>query len=681
MCAVIRLEGCSATPFGSYLKGLGVFRLVSLQADSQARGWWDNNVFVLESILDQEALERFLLRDYKPTPVVAPWNGGSGFYDAEDAALNAIEGTLDERFAEYRTVVRLCRAIVNASVDAGGSKEHVLLSCRSVLPDSVVGWLDAVLVIGANGRLAFPPVLGTGGNDGNLDFSNNFMLRLASVLISPQKNTPIRELLQSSLMGVSTPGLQKGAAGQYDPGRAGGANQGQKIEDECPTNPWDFVLTIEGTVCWASGVYRRQGTRYGSYSCSPFTVKSSAVGYGSACEREATGTELWAPLWSRKMRYAELRTLLREGRASLGGEVARTGLDVAQAARSLGVDTSIDAFVRYSFVRRRGKSYVALPAGTFPVGYRDAGEQIREVGSIADQVRRAGIPKDCDALHRRLEQAMFEALLRGHKEAHRVREALAALGRLLRSAATRSEVPVPLRDTPGLHWVKACDARPEVRIAAALASAYDEDAEAIRWNLQRGRPKNANLRGRVGRFAWEGRDLSHRLISVLETRLKMYDVRESKQPFAGTVRVHGSDLTAFIESRLDDDLIEDLLFAFVCFDWSEKHKFLPQSADMVLPPYAAFKLLFFPDKIRPEPENDAERIPADPRLLPLVRAGRFADAAEIVSHRLWLAGLTPRGRRYSGVADPVRLGAALLVPAWDVRDAIAPKTLAASLQA
>ena len=42
-------------------------------------------------------------------------------------------------------------------------------------------WLDVCFVLGEDGP-SFFPLLGTGGNDGRLDFTNNFMQRLADVI-------------------------------------------------------------------------------------------------------------------------------------------------------------------------------------------------------------------------------------------------------------------------------------------------------------------------------------------------------------------------------------------------------------------------------------------------------------------------------------------------------------------
>lgn len=49
---VVELTGCTPEPLMNYLKALGVLRLVSEQADPEARGYWRGDRFVLESRLD-----------------------------------------------------------------------------------------------------------------------------------------------------------------------------------------------------------------------------------------------------------------------------------------------------------------------------------------------------------------------------------------------------------------------------------------------------------------------------------------------------------------------------------------------------------------------------------------------------------------------------------------------------
>src|SRR5690349_9416668 len=111
----LHLAGCSPTPLAHYLKALGVLRLVSEQLPAdlpRPRGAWQGETFVLHSTLDRAALEEFFLNEYRPTPILAPWNGGSGFYFREEK-LNEIDpdtgkrrktGNRNEQTAATRTI-------------------------------------------------------------------------------------------------------------------------------------------------------------------------------------------------------------------------------------------------------------------------------------------------------------------------------------------------------------------------------------------------------------------------------------------------------------------------------------------------------------------------------------------------------------------------------------------------
>src|SRR3972149_6730762 len=96
---VHNLSGCSPTPLAHYLKAIGILRLVAQQADPNARGWWRDESFWLLSTLDRHNLIDFFLSTYQPTPLVAPWNGGSGFYpkDKKDG-IDALASRCAPRF-------------------------------------------------------------------------------------------------------------------------------------------------------------------------------------------------------------------------------------------------------------------------------------------------------------------------------------------------------------------------------------------------------------------------------------------------------------------------------------------------------------------------------------------------------------------------------------------------------
>lgn len=132
----ITLHGCAPIPLAHYLKALGILRLVSESeaGDSNATGCWKNDAFDVTSKFDRDGLVEFFQHDYKPTPILSPWNGGSGFYFQEEKlnekdpltgkkkktgirnqpteatrVVEALASSTDTRFADYRSAISLTR--------------------------------------------------------------------------------------------------------------------------------------------------------------------------------------------------------------------------------------------------------------------------------------------------------------------------------------------------------------------------------------------------------------------------------------------------------------------------------------------------------------------------------------------------------------------------------------------
>ena len=176
------LDGCRAEPLGSYLKALGVLRLVGEQLDAAAGGAWLGERFVLETAADEAELVDFFAHRYRPTPLVAPWNGGSGFgaKDKKSAATVAVvEASTDERLGPYRESLAVVRRLVASPTWGAGAndkavKREQVARCRNELPDDAVAWIDATIVLTGEDRTIAPLFL-SGGNDGRLEFSANFM--------------------------------------------------------------------------------------------------------------------------------------------------------------------------------------------------------------------------------------------------------------------------------------------------------------------------------------------------------------------------------------------------------------------------------------------------------------------------------------------------------------------------
>src|SRR5713226_6259345 len=148
----IELAGCTPEPLMAYLKALGILRVVSEQKDAEARGWWKNEVFWLRSSLDRDALVSFFVDEYRPTPIVAPWAGGSGFFKKDNKqAVNALSESNSQRVRLYTEVIDKVKAIIKeehiSEIPRDDDKAHLIRRYRSELPDEVVAWMDAAMVL------------------------------------------------------------------------------------------------------------------------------------------------------------------------------------------------------------------------------------------------------------------------------------------------------------------------------------------------------------------------------------------------------------------------------------------------------------------------------------------------------------------------------------------------------
>src|SRR5437773_762118 len=108
----VSLPGCTPEPLMSYLKTLGLFRLVAEQVDAEARLSWAGGIAQLHSQFDREGLTAFFIEQYRPTPILAPWNGGSGFYGGGAEPLNATAQSTADRLEPYRDTIRRIRTFI-----------------------------------------------------------------------------------------------------------------------------------------------------------------------------------------------------------------------------------------------------------------------------------------------------------------------------------------------------------------------------------------------------------------------------------------------------------------------------------------------------------------------------------------------------------------------------------------
>ncbi|MBF0613054.1 MAG: type I-U CRISPR-associated protein Csx17, partial [Magnetococcales bacterium] len=487
MTHTLTLAGCAPVPLSHYLKALGILRLVAEQVDENAQGWWQGQHFVLKSTLDRQGLCQFFLEDYVPTPVIAPWNGGSGFYpkDNKDAHEALLKSTTS-RFALLREVITLGQKQVAAfglqeSCKDLDEKRVFLQAMRASLPDQALMWLDAAVLL-TNEKAKFPPLLGTGGNDGRLDFSNNFLQRVVELLSPSTGKATVagEQFLANALFGEPVARLGSGAIGQFAPGDVGGPNATNGFEGETIANAWDYLLMIEGAMTFAAAASRRLHGSEEAVLAYPFTVRPTGYGSGQTTlvDEEPARAEIWLPLWNNPTGYDELRALFAEGRATVGKRSCKDGLDFARAIASLGVDRGIEAFQRYGFLMRSGKAYLATPLMRMKVQRNPAADLIQELDQQGWLSRLQRLARDKDKPNRlkwlvgQLQDALFTLTKQGNPDA--LQNILIALGGvhhyLTHAPKAREELPPVPRLSK--QWFAADDNSHEFRIAAALATLH-----------------------------------------------------------------------------------------------------------------------------------------------------------------------------------------------------------------
>ncbi len=721
----LTLSGCAPVPLAHYLKALGILRLVSEQADPAATGRWHRDQFVLHSQLDREALLKFFLEEYQPTPVLSPWNGGSGFYfqeeklnqkdpltgkkvktgvrNQETAATKIVAQILSSdsaRLETYRSTIRKTKALIEskglvaAPDTSGAAKDELVLELRSLWPDVAVDWLDCVTVLtssnDAKSRTGLKPnyttLLGSGANDGNADFTSNFMQRLMEIHgATPEQAS---QWLRTSLFNENHPCSRiEALAGQYAPGTAGGANSTSGFTSKFSINPWDFVLLIEGTLFFAAAAMKHhESSNYGSIAY-PFCVTSSGAGYASGSPSDekadkALTEEMWLPLWNRPCSTQELRAIFGEGRAQLRGRNAKTGVDFAQAIGALGTDAGISSFQRIGFLVRNGKSVFATPLTRIIARKNASSDLLSDIDTWLDRFRRAATKDTAPSSARRalsqLESAIID-LCTSHTS-DRLLCVFIALGqcqataaRSLRWATDPKNYLPPLQ---GLRkkWLKHGWHRPEFRLAASLASIsgkFGKDWLTLRCHLEQVDSFTKDKETLAYRWAdnptnnvqWSAAQVPDVLNDILARRLILTEDPPQTRP---EVWASLADIKAFIEGEIDDALLSDLLWSMSLINWREKNGLPQDRSERVVPPtlYALLKLCFPP--VQESMPEHILQVPAVPAIHRHAANGNGTEAATLALRRLRASGYRPLIRQLpvQGVYAR-RTAAAMLFPISD----------------
>lgn len=527
------LRACAPAPLAHYLKALGVLRLVAEQADASVRGAWDGEHFVLYSRFSREDLLHFFLCHYQPTPLVSPWNKGSGFYQEKDKGLFPVESSTAPRFEPFRQGIQAARALLEEIALADATvraikeepkalpptqrdalrddaeykrrlaeaerrfkslkEDELLPGCRLAWRGPHLSWLEAALTLDADGCATFPALLGTGGNDGRLDFTNNQMQRLAELFDLAHPQAPARDgaagLLDNALFGTLDRHIPAGKApiGQFLPGGAGGANSTTGPDGGSRFNPWDFVLMLEGTLLFRAQVTRRLVNGASSLASAPFSLRHQATGYaGANASEDSPRGEQWMPLWSQPVTLVELQKLLAEGRTQLGTSPAQRPLEAARAIARLGVARGLTGFQRFGYLERNGQSNLAVPLGRLTVRARPETYLLDELARWQDllqrEARAATAPTRLQLAERSLSDAVLEVLTADAVGPSSWQEVLRCAVDVEALQATGSGIGAGAIPRLSPEWIERCDdGSPTFRLALALGSSAYTELKGQQW--------------------------------------------------------------------------------------------------------------------------------------------------------------------------------------------------------
>lgn len=561
-------------------------------------------------------------------------------------------------------------------------KATLIPDCRRLWRGPHAEWLSAAVVLDERGTPDWPSLLGTGGNDGNLDFTNNFMQQLGALFDLASEtggaNAAANALLQNCLWMVPANKLTSAAVGQYQPGAAGGANSSTGFASGNLVNAWDFVLMMEGSLLFTSRATRRLDPNAFSRASAPFAVRPHAAGFATPGAEKAQRGEQWMPLWSQPATLNDVTTLFSEARAQLNRQTANRPVDMARAVSRLGVARGIEAFTRYGYLERNGQSTLAVPLGRVCVRQHPRAYLIDDLAGWMDRLQRRSRDKHAPArlvqAERRLADGVFAALIHDYSadrwqailQAAVAIEAIQATG----TAIDAGPIP-PLRP----EWISTVDdGSPEVRLALAIGSStasYTREGRPIdsvrhHWlPLEAGarRFKTADKRLVLDpRVVASGRDPLADLGAIVERRLIEAGPRGQRRLRLIAACGCGArldDLAKLLRGAIDLDKLLSLARAFTAIRWDQwSRDHAPPSRPLLEQPEEAWLAIRL--ACLPWPLAADKDIPADPRVVRLLRSGDSTRAIDTAIGRLRSVGIRPPMQAGVTEASSSRLWAAAL---------------------
>jgi CRISPR-associated protein Csx17 len=570
-------------------------------------------------------------------------------------------------------------------------KSSLIPDCKKAWRGQHASWMSAAVILEEDGSPEWPSLLGTGGNDGNLDFTNNLMQIFSGLFDTASANSESRPhaapLLRNSLWSLPADNLEPNSIGQFQPGSAGGANSTTGPAGDSLVNTWDFVLMMEGSILFSARNTRRLEPNAVSRASAPFAIRAHAAGFNSPGKEKAQRGEQWMPIWNRPVTLRDLACMLQDGRLQLGRKTVNRPVDAVRAISRLGVTSGIESFVRFGYLERNGQSTLAVPLGRIAVRQHPGSFLIDDIAQWVDRLERQARDSNSPGRLAHAERILTDAVMAAltHDDTperwQEVLRSAVAIESLQANGTAIDAGPIPPLNPDWIHAI-GFDRFPEVRLAVALgsaAAAYSRDRRAfdpVRHHclpLQRGARKfNTSDKRLVNdpRVVVSGRDPLADCSAIVQRRLIEAAARGQRRlpltsPYGCGARL--SDLDLLLAGHVNLQLTVELARGLMAIKWDKfDFKQLPMvrgTFNHAIPEaWLAIRLACLSDAL-----PTGQKIPAEGRMVARLISGDGATATQIAIQRLRSAGIRPPLQAAFTDQATARLWAAALVFPLDRR--------------
>ena len=438
---------------------------------------------------------------------------------------------------------------------------------------------------------------------------------------------------------------------------------------------------LEGSICFAAALSRRLRDGESPQLAAPFSIRSMAVGFGTASPSEESARgEQWLPLWSQPATFDDLGALIAEGRCQQGRSPVRKPVEMAQALARHGTARGITAFQRFAFLERNGQANLAIPVGRWQVSSKPHPHQslADEAAGWIERLEQKSRVDHAPASWRRAARICSEALLGVSRDPQdsRWRTLFHTLGAAERTLATTyaQAREAGLRPLPKLSpgWVDKLGNTPALRIALAIADQCGQrhgtfdasDTLRHHWQALDGHlPEHQRFAERADTGVIPD------LVDPLEWLARLVRLRAVREsPLVPRTHVVGlSDLAAFLRGDrvADAGAVFDLFGPCLALDRSVVGRLTAPRATTDdlggLATYGLLRLATLPNGL--ELSDRRVAIPCDHQVTLALCAGSIDRAVDLAVRRLRHARLRPFiERTFGGAAQARLLAAALAIP-------------------